>query len=796
MKKLLLFVVFITSFVSFSQTITNIDFTWSNDKALPNGKVTNLKRPVQLTFSNEFLGKSISFKDGKGNVIALDNVKFGPSGLKSTGRDNKFEITITGDGTIIGSNITEQKKITENFSIQIEQFNLPVTFESNDNPDQSDSNNDENYKPGYIYYDAIKLAESNNDAVKFKILQSYGYPTKASIDQNLYLKNLVNLGFVEGSDNKTGFGSLLTNLGNTDVTNLAAGMARFLAQRTKEELNEAFFSKMKAQLNAYPELKTAFPKTATFLDLIETYSYASVIQVLKEAFETDVQNLPENLYNIKDLTKADCNLSTICNSDKSCSAYEDCTKRLDALSAFFAGQNGHWVTLGLFTVKEAIESPNPAELLNTITLSEELGNLKQSSIDPANKFYNDYNIASTIELANLISQSLVSKDSKQVWITNSELSALFTKKDAFKIYLGLLLSYEQRTDSEKKTITFYTDDSGSKTTTFGEVLIKVYSTTNQYQSDVKKLISNSYTSYSSANNAVKKLMAASEKSIEADSQALYNYYRTFTSSLKSIVTSSLLKEMVKKDFSQQFSKVEQFLNPAVDMAYHVASKKYSAAIYDASLLLNNTAEANNNAFNKPVARSFIKYGTLISTVAGAQSSDEVKEALDASVLPVGSASIKRKTNWSFSINAYVGAYWSYKNTAISKDSIPSLGLAAPIGFNVSKGTRNGSWGGFSANIQIIDLGALVNYYLIKGDDTALPNDFNVKLSNVFSPGFNLCYNIPKTPLSLAWGGQYIPTLYKYEQINGANNLVATNAWRWQLSLLVDIPLYNLKAWDF
>lgn len=796
MNKLLLFFIFLTSSICLSQNTTDIEFTWKNDKAIPDKKVTNLKLPVQFTFSSEFLDKSISFLDDKGTVMAL-NVQFGPNGLKSSGKEKKFIIIISEDGSVIAPNIAKQKKITENFTMLIDVFKIKITFDSDSEPKddeekEKEKENDE-YKPGYVYYDAIKLAESNNDAVKFKILQSYGYPTVASIDENLFLKDLINPGFVEGDGDKNGFGSLLTNLGGTDVTNLAAGMARFLAQRTKEELNEAFFNKMKEQLNAYPELKTAFPKTAAFLDVIETYSYASVIQVLKEAFETDVQNLPENLYNIKDLTRTDCNQSIICSSNEECRDFKNCQDRLDKLSAFFETQNGRWVSLGLFTVKEGIQSTNPAEFLKNITLSEELENLKTSSQGDINNFYKDYNIASTIELTNLISQSLISKDSKQVWITNSELASLFTKKDAFKIYLGLLLSYEQRTDNQKKVIVFYKDSSEKSTITFGKVLLDIYGTTDQYQSDIKNLIRNSYTAYSAANNAVKKIIAASEKSVEAEPQALYDYYRSFTSSLKSIVSSSLLKK-VNKDFSKDFNKVEQFLNPAVDMAYHTATQKYSAAIYDATILLNNLNADNNDL--KKMTKSFVKYGTLISTVAGAQSSDEVKEALEASVLPVGSSSIKRKTNWSFSINAYVGAFWSYKNTAVSQDSIPSLGLAAPIGFTASKGTRKGNWGGFSANIQIIDLGALVNYYLINGDAATLPNDFNVKLSNIFSPGFNLLYNIPKTPLSVGWGGQYIPTLYKYEQINGANNLVATNAWRWQISLLVDIPLFNLKVWDF
>lgn len=149
------------------------------------------------------------------------------------------------------------------------------------------------------------------------------------------------------------------------------------------------------------------------------------------------------------------------------------------------------------------------------------------------------------------------------------------------------------------------------------------------------------------------------------------------------------------------------------------------------------------------------------------------------------------------INAYVGAFWSLSNSANNSDNPPKLGLAAPIGFTISKGfSKTGNSGGLSINMQIFDLGALVNYYAIKGDTASLANDFKVKLSNIFSPGINLAYNIPKTPLSFSMGGQYIPTLYKYEQIGSLNELIPSNAWRWQLSLTVDIPLYNLKVWDF
>jgi len=557
---------------------------------------------------------------------------------------------------------------------------------------------------------------------------------------------------------------------------------------------------MKEQLNAYPELKTAFPKTASYMDKIETYAYASILNALKDAFEMDMQNLPANVYEIKNLNPSKC---SFISKDK---LKTSCEERMTKLKTFFESQDGRWVGLGMYTAKEAIASTNPSNLLKSVVESGELKVLKDSS--KAKLIYDDYNVIASIELSNLISQSLVSTDEKQVYINTSQLSSLFKTKDAFKVYLGLLLAHEQK--SESKIDFFNKNDS---LITFETMLIEKY---NKYQ-EFESLVKNVHSAFNSANNAVKKMIAASEKSVETDPQALYDYYRTFTSSFKPIANSPLLKTITGKDIGAKYEKVEQFLNPAVDIAYHISTKKYSAAIYDASILLSvldtfKTKEdrkflcmklsPKEKMLFKPVTKSFVKYGTLISTVANAQTSEEVKNAIEASVLPVGSSSIKRNSAWSISLNGYVGGYWSYQS---NQNQIPIMGLSAPIGVNFSKGGLNkwfngfsssGNWGGLSANIQIIDLGALVNYYLLKGDTASIPNDFTVRLSNIFAPGFNLCYNFPKTPLSIAWGGQYIPTLYKYEQINGTNQLTPTNAFRMQFSLLVDIPMYNLKVWDF
>ena len=790
MKPFLLLSCLLITLLSFSQGSV-ISFSLQGGLPVTTDALNNLSLPLKLRFSKDFSGKAIVLKNNAdrqllnpGQILGLGDLTFHAG--------DPFEYVVETDlKTNPGAYNIPSREILlslggKDFMLRLANGGsagnggAPGESAGGSGNKAGTPQKDDDYEAGYMYYDVMALLDGNSDArLKMKILASYGV-NAATIKANPYLNevfgSLYGRALPEG-----GFAGLTGSIGNTNVTYFAAGIARFLAERTKDELNEAFFSRMQEQLNAYPELKTLFPQTSSFLNVIDGYAYASVIQVLKEAFETDVQNLPMNLYQIKHLTEASCDASLL-NKSK----FGNCQERLKQLHAFFDGREGRWVGLGLFTAKEAVQLPNPADLLQSISGSEELAGIKTFSKDSS--YYSNYNLASSIGLSNLISQSLISKDDQQIWITPKELNTMLKSQTALKVYLGLLLAKEQ---TNNVVIDFYKAD--HSLISFGTFLIRQYDSYSSVESQVSSLIRNAHTAFNAANQAMKTMMAATDKASEASPQALYNYYKTVTAILKPVAHSALLATITdKQDIGADYDLIEKYLNPSVDIAYHLATKKYSAAIYDATILLSYLKPASDGL--RQVTSAFTKYGILISTVANAQSSDEVKQALEASVLPVGSYSIKRTSSWSMSVNSYVGAFWNYTGGA---NSMQPYGLSAPIGFNISKGfSKSGNAGGLSLNLQILDVGALVNYYLLKGDTASLPNNFNVKLSNIFAPGFNTCYNIPKTPLSLAWGGQYIPTLYKYEQINGQKELVSTNGFRMQVSLLVDIPLYNLKVWDF
>ncbi|HMI06051.1 MAG TPA: hypothetical protein VK528_00790, partial [Flavobacterium sp.] len=517
MKKLLYFTLFLIGLQAFSQKKT-ITFTMVDGKPKAAATATAPKLPVIFSFSEDFSGKAVNLtQDNK--VIALRNAKFGDSELSKDGETGTYKILIDKNGIVNPGN---GKVKAGSFKLNVDGASFEIKPQTESAPartgntartgDGGESAEEEepspsarestNYDPGYIYYDALSLVGNDVDGgTKAMILKAYDIDG-TNIDENPYLDNAIDFdNLVEGGS----AASLLSNLGGMDVTYFAAGLARFLAERTKEELNEAFFRKMKDQLNTYPELTTLFPQTTSYLNNIETYSYAAIEQLLKEAFETDIRNLPENLYELKNLTKAACNNEFLKDPKK----IAKCQARMDNIEAFFDSRNGHWTGLGMFTLKEAIGSGNPADLLKLVTESTELEELKVFS--ESGSLYTDLNVASAIELANLLSQSLISKDEGQVWVNSNQITKLLKTKNALMVYLGLLI---QRQKVDHSFITFYKGD-GTKVA-FNDFWINGYADYAIYEPQLKSIIKDAATAFTAANSAVRKIAAAVDNSTQAD----------------------------------------------------------------------------------------------------------------------------------------------------------------------------------------------------------------------------------------------------------------------------------------
>jgi hypothetical protein len=199
------------------------------------------------------------------------------------------------------------------------------------------------------------------------------------------------------------------------------------------------------------------------------------------------------------------------------------------------------------------------------------------------------------------------------------------------------------------------------------------------------------------------------------------------------------------------------------------------------------------------------YALFIGNIVEAKGEDDVKSALDNAILPVGSSSIKKYAAGfgNLSVQSYLGAYGSLKNAANSDYSTWSnrFGVTAPIGISWTPGfASRGKWGSFSLFASLIDLGAIVDRKLrvdsvVSANGTVQKNvvvqDYTIRLGNIFSPGASLVYGFgANIPLALGFGMQYGPGLSSIQDDN--NIVVGQPAWRMNVFLAVDIPLFTLK----
>src|SRR5262245_59238255 len=91
----------------------------------------------------------------------------------------------------------------------------------------------------------------------FSLLELY-YPKTSPISNALIKANPFYGQYVPAAYANAGtanFSNIVPKLGNLDVTTISDGLAQFLVERTKEELNAAFFEKFKETMKKFPEFK-------------------------------------------------------------------------------------------------------------------------------------------------------------------------------------------------------------------------------------------------------------------------------------------------------------------------------------------------------------------------------------------------------------------------------------------------------------------------------------------------------------------------------------------------------------
>lgn len=614
------------------------------------------------------------------------------------------------------------------------------------------------------YYDAITLKSSLNDGIitagdpVLAILDMYVEPGKINTPQEIRdaFNNVGGIDpnpFIEisGSGESGAFAGAVNKgfnaIGDLNVTNLADGVAKFLIERSKQELSVAFFDKFKEDLKKYPELKVLFPTTASFTENIEAYLYASFIQTLREAFQADIASLPTGMRNLRNLTAlGDCPAG---DEGKKCRA------RIEEIEKFFKEKEVEFSVLYVAATIVMDSLQAGARIPDILRAVAEDSKLKE---------FPGSNISNGLLLADIFSGSLRSNDPEKAWVTREELKEL-TDLETAKIYFGLI--YQQ---CKSKNIKFKIG--GVPTPMIS--LLKL---------DDVKLYYSYLESVVSVGGEVNRLVKEIKAKKKADEKFTADDYVGYLNASVDIVKQLMNWQAFKiNPPPTEFEKVIAVIRSAISVYYNIRSDNYASAISNAFIIIDQTLSDHYSKKGE-----ILRYGSFMASIVQAENSDQVANAIEAVALPAGSASIKKSSEWNISLNAYLGGFTGEEFLA-EKESYKwskTNGIAAPIGIGLSHRIKTASITGF---ISLIDLGAVVSYRLNDSTTQDLPE---LKLKNIFAPGYGLIFGFPKWPISIGYMRQLGPTLREISE--SSTVLTEEMNKRWYVFVGVDIPLVNFYS---
>ncbi|MEO9803825.1 MAG: hypothetical protein ABJF04_11280 [Reichenbachiella sp.] len=642
--------------------------------------------------------------------------------------------------------------------------------------------------------------------------------------------------------------STIGSVGGLNFTNLADGLAKFLVERTKEELNIAFFEKFRKELGEQDELRAIFPKTYSLLLAIgeDVYNFSSYINMLRETFQEDLKNIIPNLRTLlkseglRDYFKINPTIKVILNN-------------------------------ALLIAEELQNGKHPGDVITS--LKDE--NLNDKTIR---------NFTPSLQLLDLFSQSLKSEQQDRYWVSSDSLKLLIENKAALRIYLGLL--YQQSAE-----INFESKD-GKTEEGFRKILTNINTAYAANEEPIKTYLK---TLIANAEQVDRNLKAIIELNTSDDTSSGYSEHYEFYNASIDLIEHSLkiqsipaVKSLAYFDVAG-FTKYFDIAQTAGDLYLDVREKNYFSAIINLNVILEKSIPsyegelvetikqtkelsdriasvtdvqsakdasdeifaflklqgahrgkeakfiALENSVNtlvaayddpnreavkesltaistfftgkkddipdgltkkyKEILPKLLKYGNLAASIAKAENSDEVQKIIESIALPAGSSSIKRRTKNNVSLNAYVGLSPGVSYNTVTENLGFNFGVTAPIGVAFSKGrdetdettgklTKKSS---ISFFISLIDLGAVTTYRFGDPDTEEIPE---ITLANIFSPGFFGVVGAKDSPFSFGLGAQIGPQLQKIDNI--ATTSEGTNL-AFKFFFAVDIPLLNFKT---
>ncbi|MCC5610872.1 hypothetical protein LC612_30025 [Nostoc sp. CHAB 5834] len=579
-----------------------------------------------------------------------------------------------------------------------------------------------------------------------KIIETYKSLSLENLSANPYLSDLKWKEITENinkSTAKTNVGELngLGFFGSlTDPTIALDALATFMARRFKEELNIAYVSKMKDFLSDtthYDPFHLLLPETRQLIVHLNPEQYALFLDLLREQFRRDLSNASENtvLFLKTDYVRADVRAPLLAGAE---------------------------IWDQLHHNRKAYEVIEALPDLAAIKVFPDTSVRRQSR--------------SYLTIAALFSRSIRDSNGGYPKPEKPDLGTV-------KLFLGLF------TEVHKKTLQANTIKLSGKNPDLYVALIGQSGNLLRLSDPINSFLNKA----SQWQEAVKKLPLGGDASTPDE----YSQYEKAVKSSFSLAISSLdLVEAVLPNTAPDLAPWRTQWIPLAEnllpIGRFIVEKRYEMAAFTAVDLVAKYIDAKRKPGEDQKDR-VVEYITLLARLLTAQDRDQLVAILETTAQPLTSYRTKRTHSFNAAINGYGGGFIAAEtlrstDNSLDKQTKMAYGFTAPVGISVSTHVRQSS---FSVFMPVLDIGGIFAFRL-QDEGAKLPE---VTWANFVSPGAYFIWGLPKSPLALSIGTQYGPEIRKITLKDNAGQVEekTARAWRFGISLTVDIPLFNLAT---
>jgi len=577
----------------------------------------------------------------------------------------------------------------------------------------------------------------------------------------------------------------LGGIGSLDVTNLAVGLADFLIDRAKTELNTAFFERFQEALQKeeFKDLRLLFPETARLLNVVgtEIYRYDAFLNNMRTAFNNDLGAL---LAHAPDVV-------------------ENHAEDLRQIGGLYPT-----LMIALNAAAELDRGTHPGEVVDHLIADEALLDSLKSG-QPL--------IGNGIHLASMISESLRSAEGTvRYWATQKELEAL-KDETTLTIYFGLL--YEWSKSKKYAGITFPSvaafsicaGGNSPQNPTLEQFLKAVgdcWKDGASKKAEVVRFITDMGLKVNALEDNLKSLRELPEELNEQEDLSASQRRRLQFEALSAVVSSTL--DIVEHAYAVErlpymkikvpasAKRVVDQTRSALRLAAAVDQKQYGSAITELVSMLSYAKDTLHraqkaNTLEDGMLQRLLRYGTFMASLVESETPEQAKAAIEAAALPPGSYSIKRASAFSVSLNGYLGGFYGREDVENADNkNWNTFGITAPVGVAVNWGNFPKRWkhkASLGLFVPLIDVGTLASYRLKDNTTQTVPK---ITLGDIVAPGLFVELGIPRTPLTIGYGWQMGPLLR--EVTSDSTSIVLGDFYERRIfTVKVDIPLAHFGA---